>query len=150
MRIQTLVNGKKRYVAAGLVAATLGGGAFAFANSLNVTSNTLAAGSKAVASCQSSATVKYTTAWDATNTQFDVASVEVDTPEVSSAYPCANMDVDAVLTGTGNTPTAGTLPDDLGHQTLNSSGSYTWSLSTTGTSAVAASAVTGVQVAITG
>lgn len=147
MKIRSLLQGKKRYVTAAVVAATLGGGAFAYAAGITVSSKSLGAGSSSVAACNSTTSVSYATSWDATNSQFSVKSVTV-----TSAAACNGMDVDAVITGTGNTPTAGTLPDDLGHQALNASGSYTWDLSSSvgTTSAVAAAAVTGVQVAITG
>lgn len=66
----------KRYFIAGAVALTLAGGSFAFANSLAVTSDTLASGTATVDSGCESIDVSYTTAY-ATN-KYELANIELD------------------------------------------------------------------------
>jgi hypothetical protein len=133
--MKSFINSKKRWLVAGIAAATLAGGAYAFAASITVSSTTLGAGSTTVAACNSTAAVSYSTAWDAGHTQFDVNTVTV-----TSAASCSGMDVDVYLTGSNT---------DLGHHALDVNGSYTWGPLPPGV-VVAASAVTDAHVAITG
>lgn len=67
----------KRLVVAGVVASTLAGGAFAFANSLTVTSNTLASGSGGVDSGCASVSTSWTTAYDSGRDAYELATVTV-------------------------------------------------------------------------
>ncbi|HEV2370503.1 MAG TPA: hypothetical protein VGR90_11560 [Acidimicrobiales bacterium] len=96
MNIKSLLQGKKRYVVAGVTAVTLGGGAFAFANSLTVTSDTLGSGSPAngVASPAShcNPTMSFTTVWDDTTQKFDVNTVTATTSDLSDAAAACSAD----------------------------------------------------------
>jgi len=143
--VKGLTRSKGRWTTAGLAAVILAGGAYAYAATLTVHSTTLGAGGTTVASCQSHAYVGYNTQWDASRNQFDVASVTVTTPSIGGGvFPCALLNVDAALTGSGTH-----LPYELGHQTLNGFGFYTWLINTV-TTPINAANVTDVEVAITG
>jgi hypothetical protein len=66
----------KRYFIAGAVALTLGAGTFAFANSLTVTSTTLASGTQTVDSGCESVAVDYTTTY--TTNGYKLATITLD------------------------------------------------------------------------
>lgn len=83
----------KKLVVAGLTAVTVAGAAFAFANSLTVTSNTLGSGTGGVASPACSPDVSYETTWNATSATFDVTEVTATTEAA-----CDGMNVQAALT----------------------------------------------------
>jgi len=131
-------NPKKRWLVAGVAAATLAGGAYAFAATLNVTSNTLAAGSAQVGACNANAAVSYTTVWNSTLIEFDVGTVTVTTPASQS---CGGLNADVALTGS-----PAPLPFALPAQVLDAVGSATWTVPP----GVPVANVTDVHVAITG
>jgi len=147
MNIKSVWKGKNRYIAAGVVAAALGGGAFAFAASLNPTSSTLGAGSTSVGVPGCTPAASYTTAWDNTLFQFDVATVVV-----TGSSGCAGDSVSATLQSTNGgaavntTNGSGVLTG--GSFTSGNSYTYTWTLN--GAPAVAASAVNGISTVVTG
>lgn len=154
MNISSLIHGKKRYVAAAVAAATLGGGAFAFANSLTVTSNTLGSGSPAggVASPNTACnpTFSYTTSWSGGEINaFVVSSVTATSSDANDTVGCSADSVQAELTGTGGAP----LPVNLAatNYTAGTSGAsdfVTWS--SLASQNILASAVTGISGVVTG
>jgi hypothetical protein len=140
MKIRSLLQGKKRYLAAAVVAASLGGGAYAFAAGLNVSSSTLSSGSAVVASCGDTLSVTYGTAYDATIPGYRVTDAYVTGATTNN---CAGKAATLELTG----PTAGAA--------LSGSSSSPITL-TTGTNDfviggdVPAASVTGVAIVVTG
>lgn len=74
MKISNFMLGKRRYVAAAMVAATLGSGAYAFAASLNVTTNTLGSGSATVGN-NCALTTSYTASYS--NNTYDLHTIAV-------------------------------------------------------------------------
>lgn len=152
MKISTILQGKKRYAAAAVAAATLGGGAFAFANTLGVSSNTLGAGSApSVASPASvcNPSFSYTTVWSTTVSAFVVDSVTATTTDVADAASCSKDSIQAEITGTGGSP----LPFNLAAKNYTAGGAgVADSASWTGlaTNNVLASAVTGISGVVTG
>lgn len=157
MNIKSIMFGKKRYVAAGLAAAALGGGAFAYAASVNVTSSTLGSGNAVVAACQAAASVSYSTSWDTTSNQFDVSGVTVTIPYAGTGNnPCSGLTAQVELYGSGmsGAPGAGTgtstLPWNSGSLTVTT-GTGTQTASTNTVSpVVSAASVTGTAVVISG
>ena|SRR5688572_168668 len=112
------------------------GGVTAFAASLSVSSTTLGAGNATVTSCNGSATVSYNTVYSAT-----VPGYKVSTAPVVTAAGCSGLAYKVTLTGVANAAL----------------GEVTGTLDVTGAAApdfsasnIAASAVTGVSVVITG
>jgi hypothetical protein len=101
-----------------LLIALLAGGAvfatvFGVAASLTVNSDTLGAGSDAVASCDDNVDVSYTVAWDDTDKRFEVTQVKVSNIDQG----CSGQELTVQLTGsggaalsgaTGSTPIGGT------------------------------------------
>lgn len=146
--MKSIVAGRKRWIAAGLAAITLAGGAYAFAASITVSSTPLGAGGTTVAACNSTANVSYAVTWNTATPaapDFIVSSVTVTTPgsvpPTGAPSTCAGLFVDVVLTGTALPGGSVVLP--VG--TLNAGGSYTWTLPPP---VVQAAAVTDVHVAI--
>jgi len=135
--MNTFMTAKKRWLVAGVAAATLAGGAYAFAATLNVTSNTLAAGSAQVQACNANAKASYTTAWNPILNEFDVATVTVTTFG-SAAFGCAGLHALIALTGPSPVPVSPVL-------TVTATGTVTWVLPPP---TIAAAAVTDVHVAI--
>lgn len=127
----------KRFIIAGVAAATLAGGAFALANTMTVTTNSLGAGSHAVSSPACSAAASYTTAWDTTNKVLDVKNVTITATNPST---CGSDNYEFVLQDGSNVK----LSDHTGSLT---SGTATVDVSG---DAVAASAVANISVSITG
>jgi hypothetical protein len=140
--MRRLITGKGRWIAAGVAAVTLAGGAYAFAASMTVTSTTLGAGGTTVAACNSAANVSYGVTWaPAAAPDFIVSSVTVTTAIPGAVINCAGLNVLVVLTGP-------TLPGGsvvLPAAVLNAAGSYMWTLPPP---VVQAAAVTDVHVAI--
>ena len=112
------------------------GGVTAFAATLSVSSKSLGAGNATVATCNASAQVSYNTTYSAS-----VPGYKVSTAPVTTAAGCATMAYKVTLTGAGNA----SLGEITG--TLDGTGAASPDFSS---SNIAASAVTGVSVAITG
>lgn len=112
------------------------GAVTAFAASLSVTSKSLGSGNATVATCNASAQVSYNTSYSAT-----LPGYRVSTAPVTTALGCALMSYKVTLTGTGNAA----LAEVTG--TLDATGGASPDFSANN---IAASAVTGVSVAITG
>lgn len=68
----------KRYLVAGAAAATLAGGAFAFAANLDVDASTLAAGSTTTDSLCDDLDVTWTTAYNATSHVYEITTIALD------------------------------------------------------------------------
>ena len=111
------------------------GAVTAFAATLNVTGTSLGAGNATVASCNSSASVTYTTAATTNAKTYRVA-----TAPVTSAVACAGLAYKVSLLGA-----SGSLGEVTG--TLDSSGAAAPDFTSAN---VAAQDVTGVAVVITG
>ena len=126
----------KRYLVPVVAGVTVFGAVSAFAATLDVSSTTLGAGDKAVASCNATASVTYTTTYDTTAKTYRVA-----TAPVATAATCAGKAFKVTLTGA-----SGVLREVTGD--LDDSGAAAPSFA--GNPAVPASAVTGVSVVITG
>jgi hypothetical protein len=126
----------KKYLIALVVGVAIFGAVFAFAASLTVNSNSLAAGSGSVAACNATAAVSYNTTYSAT-----VPGYKVSTAPVTSAIACANMAYRVTLTGAAST----SLGEVTG--TLDASGAASPDFSA---SNVNAASVTGVSVVISG
>ena len=112
------------------------GGVTAFAASLSVSSKTLGSGNATMTSCNSTAAVSYTTAYSATLPGYKVA-----TAPVTTAVACATLSYKVTLTGASNA----SLGEITG--TLDAAGAAAPDFSSQN---IAASAVTGVSVVITG
>ena len=102
----------KRFIIAGVAAATLAGGAFAFADSLSVTSNNLASGAQVVVQCQSEAvTVHYTLTYSSTPTSepagtggYYVTGVQLTGIKANdSTHNCVGQAATIELAGTSGT-----------------------------------------------
>jgi hypothetical protein len=126
----------KRFLVPAVAGVVTFGAVTAFAATLSVTSKSLGSGNATVAGCNATAAVTYTTTYSASLPGYKVA-----TAPVTTAVGCATMAYKVTLTGSGNT----SLGEVTG--TLDSSGSASPDFSS---SNVAASAVTGVSVVITG
>ena len=95
----------KRIIVAAVFVVAVFGAVFAFAASLTVNSKSLAAGSGAVAACN-------TTAGQLQHGVFgDNSGYKVSTAPVTSAVACATMAYRVTLTGAGNT----SLGESTGH-----------------------------------
>ncbi len=97
----------KRYLIAGAVALTIGGGTFAFANSLTVSSDTLASGTDTVDSGCESVDVSYTAAYVSNSYELDTITLTGDdTACANKAYRVTVADSAGVslheITGTLN------------------------------------------------
>jgi hypothetical protein len=112
------------------------GAVTAFAATLSVSSKTLGSGNASVSSCNSGATVTYTTAYSSTLPGYKVA-----TAPVTTAAACNGFSFKVTLTGAANA----SLAEVTG--TLDASGNATPDFSA---SNIAAATVTGVSVVITG
>jgi hypothetical protein len=128
--------GLKRFAVPIVVGVVVFGAVTAFAASLTVSSKSLGSGNATVASCNASAAVSY-------NEAFSVAlpGYKVTTAPVTSAVGCATMAFRVTLTGAANA----SLGEVTG--TLDASGNASPDFTS---SNVAASAVTGIAVVITG
>ena len=125
----------KRYVAPALAGVVVFGAVTAFAAGFTVTSTTVVSGNATVAACNSSASVSYTTAWDATLPGYAVA-----TAPVTTGAGCGSMAYKVSLTGTGGAQLAeqtGTLTS--GSATPNFASAH-----------ILAANVVGISVTITG
>lgn len=76
----------KRYFLAGAIALTLGGGTFAFANSLTVNSDTLASGTDTVDSGCESVDVSYTTTYTSNGYELDDITLDGGTGCTNQAF----------------------------------------------------------------
>jgi hypothetical protein len=114
---------QRRLLVATLAAVTVFGGVYGFAASLNITSNKLAAGNVAVASCQTAApNSTYTVAYDSTLGDYKVASVVITGLDKN----CASKPIDVTLQGASNASLGeitGTVPAGGGSLTLTPSSS---------------------------
>jgi hypothetical protein len=126
----------KRFLVPLSVGVVTFGAVTAFAATLSVSSKSLGAGNATVATCNASAQVSYNTTYAST-----LPGYKVTTAPVTTAIGCALMSYKVTLTGTGNAA----LAEITG--TLDATGGASPDFST---SNIAASAVTGVSVAITG
>jgi hypothetical protein len=127
----------KRFVVPVVAGVLVFGAATAFAASLSLNSTSLASGNATVASCNASANVSYTTAYDATIPGYKVA-----TAPITTAAACAGLAYKVTLTGAGNVSLAevtGTLAAVTGDATA-----------TFAPAVVSAALVTGVSVVVTG
>lgn len=128
--------GAKRFLIPAVAGVVTFGAVTAFAATLSVSSKSLGSGNATVATCNASAQVSYNTSYSAS-----LPGYKVSTTPVTTAAGCATMSFKVTLTGAGNA----------------SLGEITGSLDGTGAASpdfsasnIAASAVTGVSVAVTG
>ena len=135
-RRRTQRPGFKRFLIPAVVGVVTFGAVTAFAATLTVGSKSLGAGNATVAACNASAQVSYNTSYSAT-----VPGYKVTTAPVTTAVGCASMAYKVTLTGASNA----SLGEITG--TLDATGAASPDFSA---SSIAASAVTGVSVAITG
>lgn len=131
---------KRKTLFALVLALTIFGAVYGFAATLNVGTNTLSAGNATVASCETNtATGTYSVAYDTATAQYKVSGVTIS--GLDSA--CAGKAISATLTsnsgGTNLATITGTVPVGGGSLALGAPAST-----------VAASAVSGVSVAING
>jgi hypothetical protein len=128
--------GAKRFLIPAVAGVVTFGAVTAFAATLSVSSKSLGAGNANVASCNASAQVSYNTAYSAS-----LPGYKVSTTPVTTAVGCATMSYKVTLTGTANA----SLAELTG--TLDATGAAAPDFSSNN---IAASAVTGVSVAVTG
>lgn len=128
--------GAKRFLIPATVGVVTFGAVTAFAASLSVSSKSLGAGNATVSTCNATAQVTYNTTYAAT-----LPGYKVTTTPVTTAAGCASMAYKVTLTGASNA----SLGEITG--TLDATGAASPDFSS---SNIAASAVTGVSVAITG
>ena len=128
--------GAKRFLIPAVAGVVTFGAVTAFAATLSVSSKSLSAGNATVASCNASAQVSYNTAYAAS-----LPGYKVTTAPVTTAGGCASMSYKVTLTGAANA----SLGEITG--TLDGTGAASPDFSA---SNIAASAVTGVSVAVTG
>ena len=128
--------GAKRFLIPLVAGVVTFGAVTAFAATLSVSSKSLGSGNATVATCNASAQVSYNTAYSAT-----LPGYKVSTTPVTTAAGCATMSYKVTLTGAANA----SLGEITG--TLDGTGAASPDFSS---SNIAASAVTGVSVAITG
>jgi hypothetical protein len=112
------------------------GGVTAFAASLSVSSKTLGSGNATMTSCNATAAVSYNTVYSAT-----VPGYKVSTAPVVTAAACNGLAYKVTLTGASNAA----LGEVNGFLDASGNASPDFSLSN-----IAASAVTGVSVVVTG
>lgn len=115
------------------------GGATAFAATLSVNSTSLGAGNATVASCNSAATVSYSTVPTTNAKTYDVSTASITTSGTGTG--CANMAFKVTLFGANNT----TLGEKTGALDGTGAGSVDFT-----SLVVPASDVTGVAVVVTG
>ena len=128
--------GAKRFLIPAVVGVVTFGAVTAFAATLSVSSKSLGSGNATVASCNATAQVSYNTSYSAS-----LPGYKVSTTPVTTAAGCATMAYKVTLTGASNA----SLGEITG--TLDGTGAASPDFSS---SNIAASAVTGVSVAITG
>jgi hypothetical protein len=128
--------GAKRFLIPAVAGVVTFGVVTAFAATLTVSSKSLGSGNATVATCNASAQVSYNTAYSAS-----LPGYKVSTTPVTTAAGCATMSYKVTLTGAANA----SLGEITG--TLDGTGAASPDFSS---SNIAASAVTGVSVAITG
>ena len=128
--------GAKRFLIPAVVGVVTFGAVTAFAATLSVSSKSLGSGNATVATCNATAQVSYNTTYSSS-----LPGYKVSTTPVTTAAGCASMAYKVDLTGSGNT----SLGEITG--TLDGSGAASPDFSS---SNIAASAVTGVSVVITG
>jgi hypothetical protein len=128
--------GTKRFLVPVVAGVVTFGAVTAFAATLTVTSKSLGSGNATVAGCNATAAVTYNTTYSAS-----LPGYKVSTAPVTTAIGCATMSYKVTLTGTSNT----SLGEVTG--TLDAAGAASPDFSSAN---VAASAVTGVSVVITG
>lgn len=126
----------KRYAVPVLAGVVVFGAVSAFAATLGVSSTTLGSGDSAVASCNASAAVSYTSDWDAL-----LQAYEVSTAPITSAVGCAGKSYKVTLTDS----TGASLAEITG--TLDGTGAHAPDFSAAD---VLAADVTGVAVLVTG
>lgn len=125
----------KRFLVPAVAGVAVFGAVTGFAATLNVNSDTLGAGDKVVASCNATASVKYTTA-------FVTGSYKVATVPVTTAATCKGLDYKVTLTGA----TSNVLGEKTG--TLSATdGSTTLDVASL---AIPAASVTGVSIVLSG
>jgi len=113
-----------RWVVAGVVAVTVGGGVYAFADSLTVTSDSISAGSTLIpAGCSQQAHVSYAVAFNPNQIGYVIAAVDVttDNPLPGAQSACAGRQATVTLTGINHSAT-GPFPLTLAPATLDSQG----------------------------
>jgi hypothetical protein len=140
MGIRALLKGRVRYVVAIASAATLAGGAYAFAASLSASTSAMGAGTQTVASPTCSPKLSFTTAWTSTNKYFKVTAVKA----THGSSVCTSDKITAELqsgAGTGIVALAQTT-----FSSTSTGGSVTWTVPTS----VNAATVTKVSAAVTG
>ena len=128
--------GAKRFLIPAVAGVVTFGAVTAFAATLSVSSKSLGSGNATVSTCNASAQVSYNTAYSAS-----LPGYKVSTTPVTTAAGCATMSYKVTLTGAANA----SLGEITG--TLDGTGAASPDFSS---SNIAASAVTGVSVAITG
>jgi hypothetical protein len=126
----------KRFLFVGVIGMVVFGSVYAFAASQTVNSKSLGSGSNTVAACNASASVNYNTVYASA-----LPGYKVTTAPITSAVACATMAYRLTLTGASNT----SLGEVSG--TLDATGAASPDFTA---SNVAASAVTGVQLVISG
>jgi hypothetical protein len=128
--------GIARFVIPAATGVVVFGAVTAFAATLSVNSKSLGAGNASVSSCNSGATVTYTTAYSATLPGYKVA-----TAPVTTAATCNGFAYKVTLTGAGNA----SLAEVTGTLDASGNGSPDFSASN-----ISAANVAGVSVVITG
>lgn len=129
--------GAKRFLIPAVAGVVTFGAVTAFAATLSVSSKSLGAGNATVASCNATAQVTYNTTY-----QASLPGYKVSTTPITTAAGCTGMTYKVTLTTTGNAQ----LGTDI-TGTLDASGGASPDFSSQN---LAASAVTGVSVAVTG
>ena len=132
----TRARGAARYLVPAVAGVVVFGAVTAFAATLTVSPESLGSGNATVSSCNATAAVSYTTSYAAALPGYKVA-----TAPVTTAVGCSGLAYKVTLTGAANA----SLAEVTG--TLNASGAAAPDFSA---SNVAASAVTGVSVVVTG
>jgi hypothetical protein len=126
---------RSRYLAPVIVGVVVFGAVTAFAASMTVSSSSLGAGNVAVDKCNDTAAVSY-------NTALSAGVYKVTTAPVATAATCAGMAYRVALTGAGNV-VLGEVTGNLDSVTGDATPDFT-------SAGVAAAAVTGVSVVVTG
>lgn len=120
---------KKRLIIGLVVGATVFAAVFAMAASLGITSDNLAAGDQTIGRCDDAVTTSYTTAYDDTQSRYEIASVTVG----GIADPgCVGQDIQVVVGQTGGT--AFTSPTG----TVAAGGTHTFTITDPGCPSAAA------------
>src|SRR4051794_4556330 len=127
---------RKRFLIPAVAGVVTFGAVTAFAASLSLTSKSLGSGNANVNACNASAAVSYTTTYSAS-----LPGYKVNTAPVISASTCNGLSYKVTLTGASNA----SLGEATGNLDVNGAATADFS-----TGSIAASAVTGVYVVITG